>query len=81
MWYENIWEYLIICSLILNFCDFRDICVKKFVYNLDKRNMFEIFDLVDEFDLVEVFCKCVNKIVESIECVILFLKFLFFLNL
>lgn len=74
--YENIREYLTICSSIPNLRDLRDICVKKLVHNLDKRNMFEIFDLADEFDLAEVSCKCANEIVESIERAILFPKFL-----
>lgn len=74
--YENIREYLTICSSIPNLRDLRNICVKKLVQNLNKRNMFEIFDLADEFELLEVSSKCADEIVESIERTILFPKFL-----
>ena len=74
--YEHIREYLTICSSIPNLRDLKNICVKKLCQNLNKRNMFDIFDLADEFDLCEVSAKCANEIVDSIERAILFPKFL-----
>jgi hypothetical protein len=65
--YEDVREFLVICNSIHGLSTLKQVCANKLLQSLNKENLYEIFDIADEFEIPDVIKKCADEIVKSID--------------